>query len=319
MPAPERPMRVPIVRAAILVALALIAAAACSSYTDARLTADPTATKVLLTDAPFPYDRLARVDLYVVSVSGSLSPDTSASSGTFVTLATPNRRIDVLALQGGVTEQLGALKLAAGVITAMRMVIDTDSSTITLKDGRVLTSTSTPGIQWQSSAGRPVLNGLIHEQILVPDSGGVAVIDFDVGRSFIPPQEINPLSTDSGFVFSPVLRAADARRTGTITGVVRAGTSGGAVVANASVRLWLGSATAPANTQPMLSTARTDASGRFKFPYVTRSAYWVGRPFPANYWVTADPPSAVVRGQGVVASVPVTAGVETDVGTVVLP
>ena len=85
------------------------------------------------------------------------------------------------------------------------------------------------------------------------------------------------------------------------------------------MRLWLGSSTAPANTQPMLSTARTDASGRFRFSYVTRTAYWVGRPFAANYWVTADPPSAVVRGQGVVASVPVTAGVETDVGTVVLP
>jgi len=34
------------------------------------------------------------------------------------------------------------------------MVIDTDSSSITLKDGRVLTGRSTPGIQWQSSAGR---------------------------------------------------------------------------------------------------------------------------------------------------------------------
>src|SRR5678815_72603 len=62
-------------------------------------------TRTLLTDAPFPYDRVARVDLYVVSVSGSLSPDTGATAGgNFVTLATPNRRINVLALQGGITD-----------------------------------------------------------------------------------------------------------------------------------------------------------------------------------------------------------------------
>src|SRR5262245_58190136 len=65
-------------------------------------------TRTLLTDAPFPYDRVARVDLYVVSVSGSLSPDTSATAGgNFMTLASPNRRINVLALNGGLTDELG--------------------------------------------------------------------------------------------------------------------------------------------------------------------------------------------------------------------
>lgn len=170
-------------------------------------------------DAPFPYDRVERVDVYIVSVSGSLTPDTS-TSGTFVTLATPNRRINLLDLQNGVTEDLGEIALAEGVITAVRVVIDTDSSSITLKDGRELTATSTPGIAWQSSPGRPTLTALIEGQIDVPDSGGTVVIDYDVGRSFITPQEIDPSSTDSGFIFSPVLRAADRNRTGAIGGVV---------------------------------------------------------------------------------------------------
>src|SRR5205823_5224217 len=84
-----------------------------------------TATHTLLSDSPFPYDRVARVDLYVVSVSGSLAADTSMASGDFVTLATPNRRIDVLALQNGQTDELGAVNIPKGAIKAVRMVIDT--------------------------------------------------------------------------------------------------------------------------------------------------------------------------------------------------
>src|SRR5207248_51777 len=142
------------------------------SSTEASIGSEGPATRTLLTDAPFPYDRIARVDLFVVSVSGSLSPDTGATAGgNFVTLASPNRRINVLALQGGATDELGTTALATGAITAVRMVIDTDSSSITLKNGAVLTGRSTPGIHWQSSAGRPTLDALIHEQIRVPNTG----------------------------------------------------------------------------------------------------------------------------------------------------
>ena len=278
------------------------------------------ATHTLITDAPFPFHRVARVDLYVVSVSASLSPDTGAG-GSFVTLATPKRRINLLALQNGVTDELGAVTLPSGAITAVRMVIDTDSSSITLKNGQVLTASSTPAIQWQSSAGRPTLNALIHEQILVPDSGAMIVIDYDVGRAFIPPQEIDPTSTDSGFIFSPVLRAADARRTGAITGTVRALTAGGAPVADAALRLYLGNPATPENTWPVLQTGQTAPDGTFRISFVTQSAYWAG--FPAHtgktYIVAVDPPPASGRGRMLVPNLTVTAGSITPAGTVVLP
>ena len=276
---------------------------------------------VLLTDGPFPYDRLARVDLYIVSVSASLSPDTSATSGgSFVTLATPNRRIDVLALQNGATSELGSLDLPTGAITAVRMVIDTDSSSITLKDGRVLTGANN-GIHWQSSAGRPVLNALVHEQISVPDTGAAIVIDYDVGQSFVTLQELDSVSTDSSFIFMPQLRAVDATRTGAITGVVRAHTAGGAVVADASVRLYIGYAGTPENTWPTLATGKTDATGAFRLSYVTRSSWWAGRPawVGATYIVAVDPPSAAGLGRTLVPNLSVTAGQATSAGTVVLP
>src|SRR5450432_285336 len=83
--------------------LALLLAGACS--TDPNQTAITSgSSRVLLTDDPFPYSRVARVDLYVVSISGSLNADTSASAGgDFITLAAPHRLINVLALQNGMT------------------------------------------------------------------------------------------------------------------------------------------------------------------------------------------------------------------------
>jgi Domain of unknown function (DUF4382) len=250
-------------------------------------------------------------------VSGSLTPDTSAA-GSFVTMATPNRTIDLLALRHGITDELGALELPEGVITAVRLTIDTDLSSITLKDGTVLTGSSTPGIAWQSSAGRPVLNALIHEQIEVPDTGGTVVIDFDVGKAFITPQEINPASTDEGFIFSPVLRAADGTKTGSIAGVVQ---SGGGPVEDASLRLYLGNPADLESTWSVLGTARSDASGGFKFSFVTRSAHWSEVPAQAGntYIVAVDPPSGLAAERALVRDVVVTAGRETALGAIELP
>ena len=289
---------------------------ACSDSGGPGISAEGT-TRILLTDAPFPFDRVQRVDVHVVSVSGSLTPDTSAA-GSFMTLAAPDRTINLLALQRGVTDELGELDLPDGVITAVRLVIDTDQSSITLDDGTVLTGSSTPGIAWQSSAGRPVLNALIHEQIDVPDSGGTVVIDFDVGKAFLTPQELDPASTDEGFIFSPVLRAADGTKTGSIVGVVRVET---APVANASLRLYLGDPAGPENTWSVLGTAGSDATGAFEFSFVTRSAHWTQVPaqVDSRYIIAVDPPQGLAAERVLVPDVTVTAGQETDLGVIVLP
>lgn len=277
-------------------------------------------TRILLTDAPFPYDLVTRVDIHVVSVSGSLAADTSAA-GQFVTLATPDRRINLPELQNGETRELNSLKLPEGIITAVRMVIDASKSSITLKDGTVLTGTSTPGIDWNASAGRPTLNAFVHEQIQVPDSGGAVVIDFDVGRSFIPAADVEGAASDEGFVFTAVLRATDANRTGSITGTVRSGSATGVPVGGASLRLYLGDPAMPENTWSVMGTARTNSSGQFTFAYVTPSAHWAQFPARVNdrYIVAVDPPGTSSLGRVVVPDVTVNARAATSMGTVVLP
>ena len=307
-------------RSGHLILIAALGAAACDgSATQSVVTAG--SSRVLLTDDPFPYSRVARVDLYVVSISGSVNGDTSATSGgDFVTLAAPHRLINVLALQNGITDELGTVALAPGAITAIRLVIDTDSSSITLKDGRVLAGSSTPGIHWQSSAGRPVLNASLNGQIMVHDTGAVIVVDYDVGKAFITPQEIDPACTDSGFVFSPVLRAADATRSGSITGNVQAHAAAGAPVVDASLRLYLGDPATPENTWSALATARSDSNGAFRFAYVAPSSYWAGTAQAGkSYIVAVDPPAGSGLGRFVTAPLQVSVGGVTSVGTVVLP
>ncbi len=132
-----------------------------------------------------------------------------------------------------------------------------------------------------------------------------------MGKAFLTPQDLDPASTDSGFGFSPVLRAASAARTGSITGVVRA--ANGSVQPDVSLRLYLGNPAQPQNTWSNLQTARTDAQGAFKFSYVTRSSHWASVPAQAGktYIVAADPPPGLGLGRSVVPNLTVVAGGET--------
>jgi hypothetical protein len=308
-----------ILRAARLSALA-VAVSISTTQCDQR-TVEPTEgglTHTLLTDSPFPYSRVARVDVYVVSVSASTAPDTSRTATGFAVLATPNRRINLLNLSNGATDELGAVRLPAGAVTAVRMIIDTDSSSMTLKNGTVLTGRTTPGIRWQSSAGRPVLNALIHEQIAVPDTGATIVIDFDVGRAFIPGYDVTPPVDSNSFVFSPVIGAASVAKTGSIAGTVVARS---ATVADASLRLYLGDPATPENTWSTMATTHTSANGEFRFAFVTPSAHWATVPAQAGkvYIVAIDPPAGSGLGRLLIPNVTVTAGAITSLRTVTLP
>src|SRR5205823_12473731 len=95
-------------------------------------------TKALLIDAPFPSDQVARVDVYIVSVAASSNPDTLGSGGPG-TIATPHRAYNLLELGNGSAAELGEGILPAGPYVQFFVTIDGDSSSITLKNGTVLT------------------------------------------------------------------------------------------------------------------------------------------------------------------------------------
>nr|NIM47985.1 DUF4382 domain-containing protein [Gemmatimonadales bacterium] len=230
-------------------------------------------TSVLLTDSPFPYHEVARVDIYVVRIQASEQADTGLFAGDTLqtglrTIVEPRERYNLLELQGGATAYLGDGELPASVYRGVRLTIDTDSSSFTLEDGRVLTGESNPGIYWQF-AGEIGLNAFVHEPVEVADTGAVVVIDFDVGRSFIP----LGVDTTAGraFLFIPYIRAVNSAGTGAVGGTAVG--PAGEPIADATVSVLQGNPGLPENTWSLMSSGKTDAQGDFLIPYLWPRSY----------------------------------------------
>ena len=275
-----------------LIVAALAAAALTGCYKDdsgGPQNRKPMAT-VLLTDAPFPFDTVQSVDVYVISISASTQPDTggSADSMSWVTITEPHRRINLLTLQQGALAELGTGEVDAAQYRAVRVIIDGDSSEIRFADG-------TPALVHWGGSGRQAIHAFVEAAVDVPAGAGETeiVIDFDVGRSF----HYNDLG-DGGFNFLPWIRAVNRAATGSIAGIVRADTaSGGNVIAHATVSAWGGG---PGNWY-IYSTGVTDAAGHYRLAYL----------LPGTYIVGVDAPPAMSLGSSLDSNVAVGRGVET--------
>jgi uncharacterized protein DUF4382 len=165
-----------------------------------------------LTDAPFPFDSVKTVDVFVVRIDAKQEDSDEAeaaesvddaSHGGWRTIATPNKSFDLLTLRGGTTANLGEASLPAGKYESFRIIIDVAQSSVTLKDGTVLNGGSTPGITFPS-AGRSGLKIELDHDVVIDDGTTTLLIDFDVGSSFV--LRGNSLM-DKGLLFKPVIRA----------------------------------------------------------------------------------------------------------------
>lgn len=246
-------------------------------------------TKVLITDAPFPFDTVLSVDVYIVSIAASPDPDTgtSADSMSWVTITEPHRQVNLLELQRGMTELLGEGELDADQYSAVRVIIDGDSSRIRFKDG-------TPAVVHWGGSGRQAIHAFVEAAVEVPSNGAEIVIDFDVGRSF----QYNNFG-DGAFNFIPWIRAVNRSATGSIAGIVRQDASAGTPgpVPGMIVRAW---GTSQGNWQ-VFTTGTTDATGHYRLAYLLAGTYIVS--------VDPSPPSDLASELD--SNVVVNAGAET--------
>lgn len=192
-----------------------IAASAFASACADSTTAQPTgALQVRLTDAPFATDSVSRVDVWVLRVdvrqassteadADANVTDASSTSSGWTTVATPNQSIELLALQHGVTSALGGATIAAGDYQSARLIIDPSRSSVTLKNGTVLTSTSSPSVTFPSAAQSGLKINLDKPIAIAADGTTTAVVDFDVGQSFVMR---GATIAQNGLLFKPVVR-----------------------------------------------------------------------------------------------------------------
>ena len=235
-------------------------------------------TNVLLTDAPFPFDTVQSVNVYVISVSVSTQADTGGSADNlpWVTVTEPHRQINLLALQQGDTALLGGDAIPAGQYRAVRLILDGDSSNIRYKNG------SLAQVNWGGS-GRQAIHAFVEAAVDVGVQGTDIVIDFDVGRSF---DYYNGV-----FNFLPWIRAVNRAETGNIAGVV-SGPAG--AVSGATVSAWGGG---PGNWY-IFSTGVTDEAGHYRLAYLLPGSYIVGVDAPASSNLAAALDSNVAVNKG---------------------
>ncbi len=235
---------------------------------------------VQLTDAPFPYSEVSRVDVFVVRVDAKTATTDSAEAanaaamGGWTTLATPNASINLLDLQGGRVSTLGTAALANGTYQGFRLVIDPAQSSVTLKDG------TKPNIIWPS-ANRSGIKVNLTTPLVVSSDSSVFIIDFDIGRSFV--LRGNNIR-NNGLLFKPVVQAVGTDITGSFSGTVKADSANGAAVGGATVELLkAGTTLTDTVSANVVRTTSTNSSGQFTFNFV----------LPATYVVRATPPATM--------------------------
>lgn len=277
--------------------VATIAANAC--YQDDATPASPALRPhitVRLTDAPFPYDSLSSVTIYVERIEASAVQDTS-STGQWVLITEPRRAFDLLALQQGTTAILGAGELPAGQYHAVRMTIDTSQSSIRWNDSALHAAV----VNWH---GRSAIYAFVEYPVNVPTEGADIVIDFDVGQSFL----FDYYGT-SEFDFTPRLRAINAAGAGAIAGTVTTNAGGTtSAVPNVQVAVYVPSPTQPDSIGYLEATGRSDAAGHYRVAFLP----------PGKYIVTFREPFMPWLEPVVVPNAQVTTG-DTSTLSVVLP
>ena len=201
-------------RATLVSAIAYAAALFGACSTDDTTSLGDTGTlTVRLTDAPSLLDSIQRVDIFIDRVDGRQAIASDAeiaanvgnpSAGGWVTLATPSASFDVFALRNGTTKTLHVASLPTGSYNAFRLVIDPSKSSVTLKNGRVLTHNSSPAIRFPS-ANRSAIR--ISPSKPVQILGGRTtnlIVDFDVNTSVV--QAGSSIERD-GLLFTPRITA----------------------------------------------------------------------------------------------------------------
>jgi Domain of unknown function (DUF4382)/Carboxypeptidase regulatory-like domain len=232
---------------------------------------------VRLTDAPFPFSDIQRVDVFVSRVDARKTEPTDDEAADendqteWTTVASPGAMVNLLDLADGKTLNLGAATLATGTYNGFRLVIDPTRSSMTLADG------THPDVKFPS-AGHSGIKVRLDKPISLTENGSVMTLDFDVGRSFV----MRGNDARNGFIFRPVVRAVAQDITGSVSGSVHANSATGAGVPAATVEvLTAGSLINDADPTHIVRTASTDADGNYRIAFL----------LPGTYVVRATPPA----------------------------
>jgi len=174
--------------------------------------------RVLLTDEPFPVELVEAANVTISKVEGRNQSDNDGNP--FLTFTEGSATYNLLDLQNGVTAELADLEVPVGTYDLIRLFVSNANLTLTNGTSFDLTvpSGAETGIKLFIDPPIDVVSGSVAELIL----------DFDVGQSFVARGSLKSAEGINGFIFKPVIRAANLSTTGRIAGTVT-GASGAAL------------------------------------------------------------------------------------------
>ena len=196
-------MRIRILSVILAGAGAALLACADHSVTGASMQKGQGAIAMQMVDAPSALDSVASVNIFVVRVDARLKvADSTAAekdvdgdgdtgdrdhvrrdSTAWVTIASPNKLFNILALQGSDTAFLGTAVVDTAKFRSFRLVIDPAQSNVVLKNGTVLTATSTPSADFFSHGRHGILVDLDNDADVREGATTTITLDFRLGES----------------------------------------------------------------------------------------------------------------------------------------
>jgi len=174
---------------------------------------------VQLTDAPFPYDLISEANVTIFKVDARYKGDSmegdennKEEGNSFVVLMEEERDFNLLNLTNGITETLVDIDVPTGSYDLIRIYVK--GVNVVLNDGSNFDLKVPSGEQTGIKVFiKPsiVVSGKLSSDLL---------LDFDVGRSFIPKGNIKNISGINGFNFKPVIKACNMSFAGSVSGLV---------------------------------------------------------------------------------------------------
>ena len=167
---------------------------------------------IKITDAPFPIDLVESATVKITKVEIRKVCDTISDGNPYMVVSEDTISFDLLQLRNGITEDLADVEVQQGKYDLVRLYVD--QASLKIKDGDSynvkVPSGKQTGIKVFVKPALSVEGGLTSELLL----------DFDLSRSFVMRGNLNKPSGMNGFIFKPVIRAANISTAGRIEGMV---------------------------------------------------------------------------------------------------
>jgi len=231
---------------------AIFAAAVLISGCDKTETGGPGRLSVKITDDPFD---ISSVESATVTISKIEIRRKSAGEGEkFIELLMNPVTIDIFELRNGITQELVDLEVPEGDYDLVRLYVD--EAGLKLKDSEEIHRVKVP------SGGQTGIKIFLRPALEVSEGNLEEVLlDIDLSRSFI--LRGNP-AHNNGFIFKPVIRAANMAKAGCVRGFVS--DTAGVKITEAIV--WI-------EKDTVLATAFTDTLGIYAIIGVPAGEYSV--------------------------------------------